>query len=150
MAFRPEIAANLTLMDLRIFAPERLQLNQKSLMSLEKRFVYDAEQNVIFFNFEGFRIDSTDDLKALRAYLEPLLQSLGRKVKAIINYDHFELNPILEQEFMELVRYNQQHYFESSTRYSTQAFFRRQLGRRFAALDAPMYPGYAEARQALE
>lgn len=150
MGFRPLLAETILDMDQRLFLPERLNLNAASSRPLPERFRYDPGENVIFFDFEGLRIEDATDLSRLKSYLEGLLSSLGRKVKAIVNYDHFELNPMLEPEFIELIRYNQQTYFESSTRYSTQAFARRQLGRKFSSVDAPIYTDYDQARQALE
>lgn len=150
MGFRPLLAETIRDMDPRLFLPERLNLNAASSRPLPERFRYDAKENVIFFDFEGLRIEDATDFNRLKSYLEGLLSSLGRKVKAIVNYDHFELNPMLEPEFIELIRHNQQTYFESSTRYSTQAFARRQLGRKFSSVDAPIYTDYDQARQALE
>jgi len=50
-----------------------------------------------------------------------------------------------------MVRRNTERYFLSSTRYSTNAFFRRLLGARLEGIDMPqaVYRNYAEAREAL-
>lgn len=64
--------------------------------------------------------------------------------------DHFDLNPALEKAFFAMVQRNQQLFFASSTRYSTQAFLRRQLGRRFAPINTPIYQGFSAAREALD
>jgi hypothetical protein len=53
--------------------------------------------------------------------------------------------------YWEMVRHNEERYFASSTRYSTNAFYRRQLGHRFAAakLGQRIYGSFEEAKSHL-
>lgn len=149
MDFRPHISSELRPMDARLFLPAPMKLKQDSEIPLEQRFKYDPHENLFFANFEGLRIQTAADMQALSDWLYQLLSSIGRRVRTIVNYDHFDLNPALEKAFFAMVQRNQQLFFESSTRYSTQAFLRRQLGRRFAPINTPIYQGYQDARAAL-
>jgi len=66
----------------------------------------------------------------------------------IVNYDNFHLNPSASEAFFAMVKHNQEQYFLSSTRYSTNAFFRHQLGQLFteARLEQRIYGSFDEAR----
>ena len=54
--------------------------------------------------------------------------------------------------FFTMVRQNTEKYFLSSTRYSTNAFYRRQMGRRFTdeRLRHRIYGNFSEAHAGLE
>jgi propionate CoA-transferase len=66
-------------------------------------------------------------------------------------FNRYCLNPAAADAFYAMVRRNTERYFLSSTRYSTNAFFRRLLGARLEGIDMPqaVYRNYAEAREAL-
>ena len=72
-------------------------------------------------------------------------------MNAIVNYDNFHLGPPAADTFYAMVKHNQERYFLSSTRYSTNAFFRRQLREDFAAadLEQSIYDDFREARSGL-
>ena len=70
----------------------------------------------------------------------------------VVNYDHFTLGDDAADAFFAMVRQNTERYFLSSTRYSTNAFYRRQLGRRFTDehLQHRIYGNFSEAHTGLE
>lgn len=151
MNFRPAISPELRVMDERIFVERPMGLSQLSVLSLEDRTAYDAGANLTFANFEGLNLTSPEDVDELAAYLDGFFQSIGRKTNVIVNYDNFNLNPNAAEAFYAMVRRNTARYFLSSTRYSTQAFFRRQIA---AGLDAinmqqEIYRNFDEAREGL-
>jgi propionate CoA-transferase len=110
----------------------------------------NPEANICYANFEGLNLVTEDDVARLSAFLDGFFQSLGRCVNVIVNYDNFNLNPAATDAFYAMVRRNTERYFLSSTRYSTNAFFRRLLGARLEGIDMPqpVYRNYAEAREA--
>ncbi len=152
MEFRPRIADKLQTMDARIFRPERMRLDESSVKPLEERVIYNPEENVAYANFEGLTIISEDDAHKLAAFLDQWFASLGKKVNVIVNYDNFVLGRRATPIFFEMVRHNTEQYFLSSTRYSTNAFFRHQLGEQFAdaQLGQTFYTSFAEAREQLK
>jgi hypothetical protein len=79
------------------------------------------------------------------------LDNLGRPVNLIVNYDNFELGRRAAPCFFEMVREHERRYFLSSTRYSTDAFLRRKLGRAFAdaRLSQTIYRSFEESAHAL-
>src|SRR5438876_6996842 len=61
------------------------------------------------------------------------------------------LNPLASERFFAMVKHNQEQYFLSFTRYSTNAFFRHQLGKQFtqASLENNIYKSFEEAKEHL-
>lgn len=149
MGFVPHLPSPPKEMDVRLFKSVEMGLRERNTLPLRDRFSYDPQANLFYANFEGLQIENEFDMHQLSSYLRKLFSGLGRKVNVIVNYDNFQLNPSQEKAFLDMIAYNQAQFFLSSTRYSTQAFFRRQLGQRFKAVNTPVYPGFAEARQAL-
>jgi len=151
MAFRPIIPDNIRSTDARIFASEKMGLKESSPMSLDDRLSYDAENNVVYVNFEGMNIETEEDAEKLADYLDRYFSRLGRKVHVVVNYDNFNLGPAARDTFFAMVKHNEDDYFLSSTRYSTDAFFRHQLGEDFAEADLGqrIYRNFDEARKSL-
>ncbi|MBF2052584.1 MAG: acyl CoA:acetate/3-ketoacid CoA transferase [Candidatus Sericytochromatia bacterium] len=135
MGFAPRIAQPLLSMDARLFLPQSMGLRYQSDRTLEDRLHYDAEKQLFYADFEGLRIQTPTELADLRTALHAFLEPLPQRVHAVVNYDHFDLNPALEKAFFEMAAENQRHYFSSATRYSTQAFWRRRFGPVFEGLD---------------
>jgi propionate CoA-transferase len=69
----------------------------------------------------------------------------------VVNYDNFYLGPAASDTFFAMVKHNEDNYFLSSTRYSTDAFFRHQLKEDFAEADLEqrIYRNFDEARKSL-
>jgi propionate CoA-transferase len=57
------------------------------------------------------------------------LSGFGRGAHVVVNYDNFNLGPAARDTFFAMVKHNEDNYLLSSTRYSTDASFRQQLGR---------------------
>ncbi|MDO4681213.1 MAG: acyl CoA:acetate/3-ketoacid CoA transferase [Lautropia sp.] len=129
MAFRPVIRQAPALMDPGIFQPGPMKLRRRLLeMPLSRRLTYDAGQNLFFVNLEWMRIQSEAEIAQIRQAIEAMLGPLGRKVNAIVNYDHFDVAPDLVDAWMDLVRDMVARHYESVTRYTTSAFMRLKLG----------------------
>jgi propionate CoA-transferase len=151
MAFRPIIPDDIRSMDARIFHEGKMGLAESSPMSLDERVGYDAENNVVYANFEGMSIGTEEEADTLADYLDRYFAKLGRKAHVVVNYDNFDLAPAARDTFFAMVKHNEDSYFLSSTRYSTDAFFRHQLKEDFAEaeLDQRIYRNFDEARKSL-
>ena len=149
MAFAPRVAEPLGVMDPALFRPGLLGLRDRSPLTLEQRFEHDPGEDVVYVNFEGLRLGGPTDVQVLADFLDKRFGELGRKVDVVINYDNFVLADDASEPFLAMVRHNSQRHMRSATRYSTNAFFRRQLGRRFAAaaMEDRMYADFAGVRR---
>jgi propionate CoA-transferase len=151
MGFRPRIAPDLREMDAAIFSDAPLGLGERSPLTLDERVDYRADDDVVFINFEGLAVDTLEQAEALAAFLGRRLHDIGARVNLIVNYDNFELGRAAAPRFFEMVRELDQSHFLSSTRYSTDAFLRRKLGRAFAdaRLSQTIYRSFEEGIHAL-
>jgi propionate CoA-transferase len=152
MAFRPTLAPELRRMDSAIFRSQRMGLDERPPLVLKERVDYDTSENVLFVNFEGMHIDTIDDAEELAAFLDPLMAGIGHRFNVVVNYDNFRLGHAAQERFWEMVAFHERDFYLSSTRYSTDAFFRRRLGEDFAraSLGQQIYRDFEEARRALE
>jgi propionate CoA-transferase len=151
MGFRPQIAPDLCEMDAAIFTDTPLGLGERSPLTLDERVKYDADDNLVFINFEGLIVNTLDEAEMLASFLDRRLHELGRRVNLIVNYDNFELGCPATPRFLEMVRKHEQGYLLCSTSYSTDAFLRRKLGRAFAEarLSQQIYRSLEDATHAL-
>ena len=106
----------------------------------------------MFINFEGVTLDTLEAAEELAAFMGGRLHDLGRRVNLVVNYDNFELGRAAAPRFFEMVREHERRYFLSSTRYSTDAFLRRKLGRAFAdaRLAQTIYRSFEDSAHALD
>jgi propionate CoA-transferase len=150
MEFVPLVASPLREMDPAIFRDALMGLQHRSPLSLEERLHYDEADNVLYINFEGLSIETVEDAQKLADFFDRKLASFGKRVNAVTNYDNFNLNAIAAERFFAMVKHNHE-YFLSYTRYSTNAFFRHQLGKQFtqASLENSFYKNFEEAKQHL-
>lgn len=129
MAFRPRIAANLRLMDGRIFQAEAMGLRDMMLkVPLQHRLRYDQTKNTLFINFEGYNVHNLGDVENVRQQVVHALQDIPEKVHAVINYDNFSILPDVIDPYVKMVKDLNQSYYQTVTRYSTSGFLRAKLG----------------------
>ncbi len=149
MDFRPVIARDPLPMDHALFADAPIGLRDRLLaLPLADRFAWDAGAKTLFINFERLRIRTPADVAAVRREVEARLGPLGEKVYAVVNYDHFELDPDVEDAWAAMVRDLVARHYRNVTRYSTSGFLRAKLGPALAARGvAPhLYETVDEAR----
>ena len=151
MGFRPQIAPDLREMDAAIFTDAPLGLGERSPLTLDERVDYRAADDLVFINLEGLILDTLEEADEFAAFVGLRLHELGRRVNLIVNYDNFELGRGAAPRFFEMVREHERRYLLSSTRYSTDAFLRRKLGRAFAdaRLSQTIYRSFEESVHAL-
>jgi propionate CoA-transferase len=150
MSFRPAVSPDLKPMAPEIFLPAPMGLREVAATPLRDRLIYRDEDNVLFCNFEGLTLATPEEASALAAQLDAKFRAIRHRVHVIVNYDNFEVLPTAEAEFLAMVKHNER-YSLSRTRYSTNAFFRRQLGQLFtaASLQHSLYGSFADAYSAL-
>jgi propionate CoA-transferase len=155
MSFRPTVSAQLKLMDERIFRHGSMGLRADILyLPLEQRVTYNAERNILFVNFEGFEVKNVADVENIRRLAEALLEPLGKKVQAIVNYDNFVIAPDLElmDAYIAMVHGLMDRFYSRVTRYTTSVFMRSYFGQalRDAETEQALYASEEEAMSHLE
>jgi propionate CoA-transferase len=131
MAFAP-VVRNPVLMDARLFRPEPMGLREDLLrLPFEARFKYDAEQNILFLNFERLKVRTQADIDAIRDQVATICEPIGHKMYGIVNYEGFELDREVEDAYAEMVRDVVARYYIRVTRYTTSSFLRAKLGDAF-------------------
>ncbi|HMO48131.1 MAG TPA: acyl CoA:acetate/3-ketoacid CoA transferase [Rubrivivax sp.] len=117
------------LMDERIFRDAPMQLRRQLLaLPLERRFSWDAQQDLFFVNFEGLAVNGPADVAAIQAQVEKQLAGVGRRVRAIVNYDNFTIAPDVLDAYTDMVQGLVQRFYSGVTRYTTSSFLRAKLG----------------------
>jgi propionate CoA-transferase len=152
MAFRPVIERAPRLMEAPLFAAAPMGLRARLLMlPLGERFTYDEASRTFFVNFERLAIRTPDDVEAVRCEIESRLSPLGHKVWGVVNYDHFVLDPQVQDDWAAMVRELVDRHYLDVARYTTSGFLRAKLGPALAARGvAPhIYETAGEARKAL-
>jgi propionate CoA-transferase len=149
MGFRPIVRGEPKLMDVRLFRPEAMGLEQILLgLSLTDRVSYDAACNTLFANLEGLQVRTLADVEAIRRVFEERCRAIGRRVALIVNYDGFSLDPAVSEAYFSMVAYLQDRYYVTASRYTTSAFMRLKLGAslRERALAPHVFETLAEAQ----
>ncbi|RPH69878.1 MAG: acyl CoA:acetate/3-ketoacid CoA transferase [Myxococcaceae bacterium] len=134
MEFTPEIKRPLGTMDLGLFRAEPMGLRRLlEERPLSSRFEYDPRREVLFINFAGLAVRNEQDLRDIAATVEKVCSPLGRRIRAVVDYDGFSVPAHLADAYAELVRELTERYYERVTRYTSSAFLRLKLG---ASLEA--------------
>ncbi|QFU00552.1 Acetate CoA-transferase YdiF [Halomonas sp. THAF5a] len=153
MDFTPLMPEPPRRMDPRIFQEAPMGLAEELLeRPLAERFSLDEDEDVLFINFEHLRVASREDIDAIEREVERRLATLGRRVQAIVNYDHFRIDDALLAPYTEMVRGLEARFYTRVTRYTTSGFMRSKLGHALEARAVPphIYESAEEARQHLK
>jgi len=128
MEFMP-VARKPATMNARIFLDEPMGLKDSLLsLALVDRMSYDPAKGTAFYNFQGLRIRTLEDVEKIRAAAEALCRPLGKKVRAVVNYDDFEIAEDVMDAYADMVRDLTDRYYRQVSRYTTSAFMRLKLG----------------------
>lgn len=151
MNFTPQIDGPIQ-MDSRIFddAPMGL-IDDLTRIPLEDRLTYRADAGALFLNFEGLSVRTTKDVDAIRDAVARVCDPLGRKVRAVVNYDSFTLDETVADAYATMVSEVVDTYYTDVSRYTTSAFLRLKLGEMLSrrGLAPHIYESEAEARRGL-
>jgi len=151
MDFAP-IVRRPKLMDARIFRSEPMGLREDLLrLPFDARFTYDADQNILFLNFEKLEVKTLDMVERVREEVRAICEPLGRKVYAIVNYEGFVLDRDVEDEYVDMVREAVERYYVGVTRFTTSSFMRAKLGEALSRrnLSPYIFESEQEARASL-
>jgi propionate CoA-transferase len=128
MDFEP-IVREPHLMDARLFKSEPMGLREDLLrMPFEARFSYNNEHNILFLNFENLEVKTIDVVNAAKDRIRAIVEPLGHKVYAVVNYDGFLLDRDLEDAYLDAVTELSERYYHGVTRFTTSAFMHAKLG----------------------
>jgi len=97
-------------------------------MPFHARFNYDHEHNILFLNFEKLEVKTIDIVNAAKDRIRAIVEPLGHKVYAVVNYDGFELDREFEDAYLDAVKEIGERYFHGVTRFTTSAFMHAKLG----------------------
>ena len=133
MDFQP-IVRSPRAMDERIFASEPMGLRDEVLrLPFDARFNYDEERNTLFLNFSELHVKSQTMIDRFREKALSIVEPLGHKVYAVVNYDGWEIDRSLEDAHWDAVQAVGAKHFLGVTRFTTSAFMRAKMGDRLAA-----------------
>jgi propionate CoA-transferase len=116
-------------MDSRIFSAEPMGLREEMLrLPFDARFNYDDEHNILFLNLSELAVKNREIIERYKDKIRSMVEPLGHKVYAVVNYDGFELSRDFEDSYLEAVQEIGDKYFHGVTRFTTSAFMRAKLG----------------------
>ncbi len=147
MEFKPIINSPVP-MDPRIFRPEPMKLKDTLLsISLVDRMHYDPAKETVFYNFQGLQVRTKKDVEDIRHAAERLVKPIGKKVAAVVNYDEFQIDEAVVDDYADMVRHLVERYYTHVSRYTTSAFMRLKLGEALEGrgLSAHIYETQREA-----
>jgi propionate CoA-transferase len=128
MDFKP-IINNPQPMDARIFAAAPMHLSEVLLsISLVDRMQFDAPSGTAYYNFQGLRVHSKKDIEDIRHAAEALCRSVGHKITLVVNYDDFQIDEAVVDDYSDMVKKLTDLYYTHVSRYTTSAFMRLKLG----------------------
>jgi len=139
-------------MDASLFAAGTIGLRSRLVdVNIDDRLSYDEASNTVFMDYAGLHVRTTEDIEEIVDAVEALLGPVGHRVNSIVNYDRFQVNEDVADEYAAAVRYVADTYYLEVSRYSSSGFMRLKLGNRFAAqaVKPEMYATAEEARVGL-
>ena len=129
MRFEPIICGTPALMESAIFDPAPMDLRERLLdLPIGSRFSFDPTSHVLHINFERLHVRSAADLESIRREVDRQLAGHIGKVNAVVNYDHFRIEPELEDAYSLMVSQLVERYYSDVSRYTTSGFLRSKLG----------------------
>jgi propionate CoA-transferase len=94
---------------------------------IAERLEYDAETRSFFVDFEGMSVRDRAQIADIRDRVAAILQPLGFKVRAVVNYEAFSILPELVDDYTAMVADLAEHFYSTTTRYTTNGFLRAKL-----------------------
>ena len=140
-------------MDKALFHPESLNLRQRlSDIGIEERISYTAENNTLFLDFSGMRVETQEDIQRIKEAVVGTLVPLNGRVISIVNYDGFWVDPEIADDYLDLVRHIESSYYLKVSRYTTNGFMRIKLtrGLKNRHISSDVVQSYTEALESLD
>jgi len=128
MDFHP-IMTDFKPMDDRLFRTAAMGLDAILLnRPLAERFTLDAARSMLFIDLTGYRVRREEQVEAVREQVRSMVEPLGRKVTAVIDYDGCVIDPVVAETWFDMVRDVHARFYDKASRYTTSAFMRLKLG----------------------
>lgn len=128
MAFKP-IIQNPCLMHERIFQPGDMGMDSWfGHIDLSDRLHLDADTDTLYLNFSRMSIRHEQDVDDIVSTVEQTLQSVGHKVRAIVNYDGTRIDASVMDYYANAIQTLIDRYYSDVSRYTTSAFLRMKFG----------------------
>lgn len=128
MDFRP-IVRDPKPMAMKLFQPGRMGLEELLLgRPLADRFALNPARSTLFIDFAGLRVQRPEQVEDVREQVRVLIEPLGHKVEAVIDYDGCTIDPTLAEAWFDMARDVQGRFYDKASRYTTSAFMRLKLG----------------------
>ena len=153
MDFQPLILHDPRPMDERIFRDEPMGLKDQLLsLPMDQRFTFDEKEDLFFINFENLKVTTHEHIDTIRRGVEARVAPVGRRVYAIVNYDNFQIDEDLLDDYTEMVRGLVERFYSGVTRYTTSSFLRMKLGHALEqrSVSPHIYESVEEARNRLK
>jgi len=104
-------------------------------MQLRDRFTFDTDENILFIDFAGLRIETREQVDETRKIVREILESRGRRAYAIVNYEGTEIAPAIMDYYGESIKELYDRYSLTTVRYSSSGLTRSALRYLGAAID---------------
>ncbi len=116
-------------------------------MDLKSRFNFDAEKDILFIDFSDLEISSLEQVQEIKGIVDGMMKPIGHKVYSIVNYDNCTIDVKIKDEYMQLIKENQEQYSLGTVRYSNKTFTRTslRLGAVKEKMDSLIYNSKEEA-----
>lgn len=88
-------------------------------MQLRDRFIFDDEENILFIDFAGLRIETRAQVDETRRLVREILERRGRRAYAIVNYEGTEIAPEIVDYYGESIKELYDRYSLTTVRYSS-------------------------------
>jgi PAS domain S-box-containing protein len=121
-------------------------------MQLRDRFKFDDDENILFIDLAGLRIETREQVEETRALVREILESRGRRAYAIVNYEGTEIAPEMVDYYGESIKELYDRYSLTTVRYSSSGLTRSVLRYLGAAkdLESNIFATREEAIRAIE
>lgn len=119
---------------------------------MRERFVLDQQQNILFIDFAGLKIESREQVDEMEAIVHGVYRKHGRRFYAVVNYEGTEIAPEIIDYYGERIKKLYDLYGIATVRYSSSGFTRSVLRYLGAAkdLESNIFATRAEAIRAIQ
>jgi propionate CoA-transferase len=97
-------------------------------LDLVGRIHLDAKRDLLFLDFSGLIVRRREDVDRIKEAVEAKLRPLGRRVAAVINYDHASISDEVVDAYAAMVQHMEHHWYNQVSRYASDAFELMRLG----------------------
>jgi signal transduction histidine kinase len=118
---------------------------------MRERFVLDQQQNILFIDFTGLKIESRAQVDEMEVIVQGIYGKHGRRFYAVVNYEGTEIAPEIIEYYGERIKKLYDLYGIATVRYSSSGFTRSVLRYLGAAkdLESNIFATRAEAIRAI-